>query len=152
MSGRLSISNDVILSRVCALLAEGKSVRLRAKGDSMRPFIRGDRDSLIFVNTDKIRCGDVVLARISDDEYVVHRVVGMDGEQLRLAGDHNLFRREVCHRVDVYGLVVGVVRDGQHISLTTFHAITLARAWRLLLPVRRAVWKLKMKSVSYEKE
>ncbi|MDE6692515.1 MAG: S24/S26 family peptidase [Muribaculaceae bacterium] len=129
---RHQIANDALLAEVCAALAAGKQVRLRAKGHSMRPLIRGDSDTLVLVPVTGLREGDVVLARVSDGSYVVHRIVGMRGDSITLMGDANLYRIEECRRKDICGKAVGVIRDGKQRSLTSFGAKLSIRLWRWL--------------------
>lgn len=129
---RHPIANDVLLAEVCAALAAGKQVRLRAKGHSMRPLIGGDSDTLVLVPVKGLREGDVVLARVSDGSYVVHRIVGMRGDRITLMGDANLYRTEECRRKDICGKAVGVIRDGKQRSLTSFGTKLRIRLWRWL--------------------
>ena len=129
---RHPIANDVLLAEVCAALAAGKQVRLRAKGHSMRPLIRGDSDTLVLVPVTGLREGDVVLARVSDGSYVLHRIVGIHDGTITLMGDANLYRTEECRRTDICGKAVAVIRDGKHRSLTSFRARLHIRLWRWL--------------------
>ena len=129
---RHPIANDVLLAEVCAALAAGKQVRLRAKGHSMRPLIRGDSDTLVLMPPGVLRKGDVVLARIADRDYVLHRIVGMRGDRITLMGDANLYRTEECRRTDICGKAVAVIRDGKQRRLTSFGTKLSIRLWRWL--------------------
>ena len=42
----IQVPNELLLSQVDTFLREGREVIIRAKGNSMLPFIRGDRDSV----------------------------------------------------------------------------------------------------------
>ena len=64
MNERRIISNEVLLGEVCQMLSQGKRVKLRAKGNSMRPFIVGDEDLLVLAPPTQLRKYDVVLARV----------------------------------------------------------------------------------------
>ncbi|MDE6654749.1 MAG: S24/S26 family peptidase, partial [Muribaculaceae bacterium] len=79
-----------------------------------------------------LREGDVVLARVSDGSYVVHRIVGMRGDRITLMGDANLYRTEECRRKDICGKAVGVIRDGKQRRLTLFGTKLRIRLWRWL--------------------
>lgn len=136
---RRSIANEVMLGEVCALLAEGKRVKLRAKGGSMRPLIRGDEDTLVLAPVTALRKGDVVLARIGGG-YVVHRIVGIDGDRITLMGDGNLYRTEECSRTDIYGKAVTVIRNGKERSLTSFRAMLHARLWRRICLIKHQIF------------
>lgn len=139
---RHPIANDVLLAEVCAALAAGKQVRLRVKGHSMRPLIRGDADTLVLVPPGVLRKGDVVLARIGGDRYVVHRIVGIDGDSITLKGDGNLYRTEECRRKDISGKAVAVIRNGKQRSLTSFGAMLHAHLWRWSHMIKHHILKI----------
>ena len=58
-----SVSNELFFSGVEQLLAEGKSVRIKAKGRSMEPFIRDGRDEIVLAAGIQARKGCIILAR-----------------------------------------------------------------------------------------
>lgn len=142
MTGRRIIANDLLLGEASSLLAEGKKVRLRAKGDSMRPVIRGGEDTIVLAPPGISRKGDVVLARIRDNRYVVHRIVKIDGDKIILAGDANLYGREYCRVTDVAGIAETVVRRGTERSLRGPRARMLFAIRQMFLPLRRARAKI----------
>lgn len=141
MNERLTIANDVLLAQARAELADCRKVKLRAKGDSMRPFIHGGEDTLVIVPVNALRRGDIVLALIDEKRYVAHRIVGISDDTIILAGDANLFGTEKCGKEDVLGIVSSIIRDGRERNITGFRSRMSALLWRWLLPLRRAVWK-----------
>lgn len=143
MNERHAIPNALLLSEVCALLGEGRKVKLRAKGGSMRPFIRGGEDILVLGPPMRLRRGDIVLARRGADEYVLHRIVRMTAGRIVLAGDANLYLREECRSEDICGKAETLVRDGRQHSLTSPSTRLCARLWHGLLPFRRLGWKVR---------
>ena len=151
MTGSRTVANDVLIGQVCALLAEGKRVKLRAKGESMRPFIKGDEDTLLLVPPGAVRRGDVVLALTDEGSYVVHRVTGIKGDLVLLRGDGNLFRCETCPLCRIYGIVEAVVREGRERSMTASAPRMLASGWRMLLPLRRLWWRARYYGTSLVK-
>ena len=88
------ISTENLYDEVAALLAENREVSFRAIGNSMLPFIRGGVDVVHMVGPDKLKRGDVVLARTDDAQVVLHRVISIDGDTVALMGDGNLCRIE----------------------------------------------------------
>lgn len=143
MSERHAIANGLLLREVCTLLAEGRRVKLRAKGGSMRPFIRGGEDILVLSPPMQLRRGDIVLARKSADEYVVHRIVRMTRGCIVLAGDANLYLREECRPEDICGVAETLIRHGRQRSLTAPSARLYALVWHSLLPFRRLGWRVR---------
>ena len=113
-------------------LEEGRTVRITPKGESMLPFIRGDRDSVTIGRLSRpARKGDIVLVRIGDT-YVMHRVFEVEGDSLTLMGDGNISGKETCSADDVIGVVTEVIKkDGRVVRPGR------GRLWRLLKPVRR---------------
>jgi hypothetical protein len=68
------------------LLRDGHDVRLRVSGWSMKPCVRAGA-VLTFSAASPPRLGDVVLARLSNDALVAHRVIGIEGGWVRTKGD-----------------------------------------------------------------
>ncbi|MDE6340985.1 MAG: S24/S26 family peptidase [Muribaculaceae bacterium] len=142
MAERRTIGNDLLLGEVQSLLAEGKSVRIRAKGDSMLPSIHSG-DILTIVPAKEIGMHDVVLAGVDGERYVVHRVVDISGSRIILMGDSNLYAREECRREDVYGKVTGVVHDGRELDIYSAKERFKAYCRCLILPLRRLRHRLR---------
>lgn len=139
------LSDELILSEAVRLVNEGMAVTLLVKGRSMLPFIFGGRDSVVLTRPGEIREGDVVLARIGGQRYVLHRVMSVSDTRVELMGDGNVAGREICRPEDVLARADEVVGpDGRHRRLDTPKQRRRARLWRRLLPVRRwilAVYK-----------
>lgn len=141
----MNLSDDLIISEAVRLVNEGMAVTLLVKGRSMLPFIFGGRDSVILTLPGEIREGDVVLARIDGQRYVLHRVMTVSPDRVVLMGDGNIRGQEVCRPQDVLARADEVVGpDGRHRRLDTPKQRRRAWLWRRLLPVRRwilAVYK-----------
>lgn len=121
------LPNEILLEEVGALLAEGREVAFTPKGTSMLPFIRGGKDTVTLKKLDSVEVGDIVLVRLADERYVLHRVIGTHGDALLLMGDGNIAGTESCTKADVMGTVV----------LINKHKPSNGRIWRWLKPVRR---------------
>ena len=116
-ANKVILPNDLLLGEVSEMLSEGRTVIIPTKGRSMLPFIRGDRDSGKLRRKDDVSVGDVVLARLPGERYVLHRVIRIDGEDVTLMGDGNIVGTESCRKEDVSGTVIRAgdalsVRDG----------------------------------------
>lgn len=118
------------------MLSQGHCVTIRAKGNSMFPFITGDRDTVMLRKAEDVAVGDIVLARLSTG-YVLHRVYSVQGEWITLMGDGNLQATERCRRKDVLGRAVRIIRGDRPVDCTSKAALRKAAVWRCLLPVRR---------------
>ena len=140
-----NVSDEEIIRNAVSLVNEGMAVTMLVKGRSMLPFILGGIESVVLTRPGEIREGDVVLARIDNRRYVLHRVMEVTPERVVLMGDGNIRGQEVCRPEDVLARADEVVgEDGRHRRLDTPKQLRRARLWRRLLPVRRwilAVYK-----------
>ena len=102
----MKIANEILIPELARLLAEGKEVRFTPSGVSMRPYIEGDRDSVVLAPLKREpRRGDILLAEVETlcgrKTYVLHRLIRIEGEELVLQGDGNLAGEERCKPADV---------------------------------------------------
>ena len=126
------IGDEVILAEAIRLVKEGVSVTFPVKGNSMLPFIVGDRDSVILEKPSALQWGDVVLALVERDNKQGN------GSDVTVMGDGNLLLRERCKRSDVCAKVLQVVKpNGKKISFNSFWNRFAAKLWFFLLPFRR---------------
>lgn len=133
------VANEVAIAEVAVLLNEGRRVVLPVKGQSMLPFIVGGRESVELVGCREAAVGDVVLAMTREGHYVVHRVIGADGQgRYTLMGDGNLAGVEHCTAEQLVGRAEYVVTPkGHRRPLHTAGHRRAWRAWMRLRPVRR---------------
>lgn len=134
----VQLANSQLIPEVVKLLEDGHTVTLRLKGFSMRPFLEDNRDKALLVKADAVSVGQAVLAEIRPREYVLHRVIAINGQHVTLLGDGNLLP-EHCLLQDVKASVIGFYRKGRDTL-----DYTLGRKWRWysavwmsLRPIRR---------------
>ncbi|CAM3818318.1 S24 family peptidase [Sphingobacterium prati] len=95
------ISNDLYFTEVQRMLDEGKEVRIRIKGGSMRPFIQdGDSVLLLAYRGEALQLGANLLAK-HQGKYVFHRYVKKKNGEIVLAGDGNLVLCEYVTTKDI---------------------------------------------------
>ena len=139
-----SVSNELFFSGVEQLLAEGKSVRIKAKGRSMEPFIRDGRDEIVLSAGIQARKGCIILTRTGEG-IVLHRVIKIEGNAVTLMGDGNLFKTESCLREDIIAVATRIVRRGKEIDPECFMERFKARIWMIARPLRRPmlrIWRI----------
>ena len=139
-----SVSNELFFSGVEQLLAEGKSVRIKAKGRSMEPFIRDGRDEIVLAAGIQARKGCIILAR-TGESIVLHRVINIEGNAVTLMGDGNLYKTESCLREDIIAVATRIVRRGKEIDPECFMERFKARIWMIARPLRRPmlrIWRI----------
>ena len=136
-SQTLELPNDLFLAEVRELMADGHTVTLRVRGNSMRPFLEDKRDSIIIAATTHIRVGDAVLAEIRPGTYVFHRIIALDGDNVTLMGDGNVRGTEHCLRENVVANAVGFIRKGRTYSPESKKWRRYSRFWMRVTPIRR---------------
>ena len=137
---KIVLPKKALFDEVSYLLSEGREVLIPTKGNSMLPFIHGERDRVLLVNRTDIKKGDIVLARIIDSQYILHRIIDIDDGTLMLMGDGNLCRKETCHAEDIVGVVKEIIRPGdKRINVNSREFKFLSRLWVGLLPLRRYI-------------
>jgi len=143
----MKIANEILVPELARLLAEEKEVRFTPSGVSMRPFIEGDKDSVILAPFHRPpRRGDVLLAQVRNaagqPTYVLHRLIRIEKNEFSepvyvLQGDGNIRGEERCSRDGIIGQVIRVESpSGRRKPLTK------GRLWYVLRPVRK--WLLKI--------
>ena len=118
MTTRL-VDNNVLIPEVAKLIASGHTVTLTVRGNSMRPFIEGERDKALLVRPRTIRVGDPILALVDDGRYVLHRVIAVNKEKITLMGDGNLCGTETCKPDNVIAHVDAFIRGPHQHSVST---------------------------------
>jgi signal peptidase I len=124
--GSKSVANVATFSVVRDILLEGQAVKVAVKGQSMLPFfVSGATVSIRPITPSDFKLYNVVFAD-AGNHFVIHRIIGLEGDKVTLLGDGNIVGTESMTRDKVYGVV-----DCSALNLL------LARLWVALRPVRR---------------
>lgn len=124
-------------------MAEGERVRIRAKGNSMLPFIRDGKDLIVLEkpNEQSFRKGCLLLVLLKDGRYVLHRVKKVDNTENRrsilLHGDGNLSIFETCAPQDVIAEATIVIRGKRKIRKGSWRWNVYRYVWPRNLLARR---------------
>lgn len=123
------VDNHSIFDAVLSEVRQGRSVRLRVKGTSMRPFLRSDSDMVEFspFEASALKKGDVVLF-FYRGQYYMHRILKREGEKLKIRGDGVLSRCEYPSTSDVLATVTQVFRLRKGGAYTSISCSS--RLWR----------------------
>lgn len=139
----IEVPNKVLIGEVRRVLDQGKSATFRVKGFSMRLFLDNNRDLVKLEKrpAESIQVGDVALAEVAPEHYVLHRVIKREGSHLTLMGDGNIAGTESCEDADVVGIATAFYRKGR-----TKPDLVTGRKWRIysfvwlrLKPLRRII-------------
>lgn len=132
------ITDNDIIQEAIRLVHDGVSVTLPVNGHSMLPFIIGGQESVILQQPTAIQKGDVVLAWVENNRYVVHRIIRIENQQVTLMGDGNLVGVEHCSVEDIQALVTHVVdAKGKRHEMNNKWRQKAAKCWFRLRPIRR---------------
>lgn len=133
----MQLPNEIFIPEIAELVSEGRQVLFTPTGVSMRPYIEGGVDNVTLVRPDSLQVGDIVLAEVQPQHYVLHRIYTLQGEQLTLMGDGNLHGEEHCPRGNVLAKVAAI-----HSPKGRRKPLTKAWLWRHILPLRRILLKI----------
>ena len=132
------MTDNAIIEEAIRLVRKGVNVTLPVKGLSMLPFIIGGKESVILHRPGLIDVGDVVLAWVDGNRYVVHRIIKLDYDRVTLMGDGNVAVTEHCRLNDIKARVTHVVdaKDKTHYLYNRWRMLG-AKVWYWLRPIRR---------------
>ena len=133
------LPNELFLPQVVALLNEGHTVTLPLRGRSMRPFLEDNRDKALLKAVEEPKVNDVVLAELTPGRFVLHRIIGIEGEKVTLRGDGNLSDDPVCKLENIHAKAIGFYRKGS-IRLDSTKSTKWRHYswwWTRLYPIRR---------------
>ena len=132
------MKDNGFIEEAVRLVQKGVTVTFPVTGQSMLPFIIGGKESVILHAPGLTAVGDVVLARVDGNGYVVHRIINIDGDRVTLMGDGNVRGTEHCLLKDVKARVTHVVSaDNKKRDLYSRWRVRAAKLWYWLRPIRR---------------
>jgi hypothetical protein len=133
----VTLPNHIIFKEVKEMIAADADVTLLTKGNSMLPFIIGGEDSVILRKVDTLNCGDIVLAELPGEHYVLHRIINIDGTRITLMGDGNIRGTESCNTCDIIAKAITILHNGKQIDCNSRSQLIKAQIWHKLRPIRR---------------
>ena len=145
----IALPNALFIPEIKRAIDEGHTTTFRVRGYSMRLFLEDRRDKVVLAPCKEVKVGDVVLAEIQKDKYVLHRVIQKEGEHLTLMGDGNVYGTETCNTSNVIGIAIGFLRKGRNVMDTTdgkkwkiysFFWLRLKPIRRYILAFYRRIW------------
>ena len=141
-SRTVHIDNHLLMQEISRMFNEAgkQSVTIVVRGYSMRPFLEDRRDKVILTPPRKPSIGDVVLARIAENRYAIHRVIKIKNDTYTMQGDGNpTHMKEEFTEADIIGIAQAFIRKGKHITTDSFTWRGYSFIWRILKPLRRII-------------
>jgi signal peptidase I len=141
------LSGAALTGLLKAVLAKGASLRFRAKGFSMSPFIKdGDVITVSPLQNTLLRIGDIVaFIHPETGKLIVHRLVKRIDNSYFITGDNILQRDDLIPKKNILGRVTKLERANKRIFLglgPERHLIALSSRKKLLslmLSLRRFI-------------
>ncbi len=133
------VANHILFEAVVESIERGERTTIPTKGNSMLPFIIGERDSVTLEGADTLHVGDILLARVGDKHYVLHRAIAVTDECITLMGDGNIKGVERVKPCDIIAKAITIHHKGKQIDCNSSKQRRRAQIWHKLLPVRRYI-------------
>ena len=132
---------EQVLPLVEEQLAQGKNGRCYPRGVSMLPMLRENIDSVVLASVPpELERFDLPLYRRDDGQFILHRIVRVEGDTYTCVGDNQLVLEPGVRRDQMVALVTGFYRGERYHSVTEpgyriycrlHHTIrSLRRFWR----------------------
>lgn len=138
-------SGDILVPLIEERLSLGQAVRLTVRGNSMHPFLRHEKDTVLLISSsgEKLKKGDIVFYKRLSGQYVLHRIIKADkNNAFFMIGDAQYKIEGPIYIEQIFAKVTHVFRGNKKISCNNFLWRLLSFLW-LLLPFRKALNKAK---------
>ncbi|MBQ3284308.1 MAG: S24/S26 family peptidase [Ruminococcus sp.] len=112
-------------------------------GDSMYPLIK-PRDLLVIKKPElPMKRLDIPLYKRDNGQYVLHRIVGVRGDEYLICGDNRVdVERGITDR-HIIGMLTDIIRDGESISVYSFKKRVYAHLWSDFRPIKRVIFRIR---------
>ncbi len=134
---------DFFESTIEKELSEKGSFAACAKGESMRPMLRGGCDMVIIAPlSQEIKKYDVILFKDESNRYVLHRVVKCKNGFYVTRGDNTYFTEKV-NPDNVIGILTQYNKNGKSYDVNSFASKLYAKRRVFFYPVRKLYFGIK---------
>lgn len=117
----------------------GRSVSFSPRGTSMLPMLRQGIDSVeLSPLPAQLRKYDLPLYCYPNGKYILHRIVGMEGECYLCRGD-NTYVYETVAPESMIAVVTAFKRGERRIPVDAWHYRLYCRVWDGTYPIRRFI-------------
>lgn len=127
---------------VSQILSQGGSFLLTVTGTSMLPTLAPGRDQVELVAPEKLKAGDIIFFRRSTGEYILHRIIRVNGDILTVNGDSQTWT-ETVRSEQAVGVVRRILRKGKWTETDSLLSRAYSRLWPVTRSARPALVKIK---------
>lgn len=101
------------------LVKNKKNIKFKARGSSMRPFIKdGDIVEVQPIGNTSIKSGDVLLFKSSPETICLHRVIKIKGNKFTIKGDASRRIDGIVESQNIIGKLNSIERNGSPVQIT----------------------------------
>ena len=142
MPTTITIDKAIMMEEIRKLIAEGKTVTITVKGNSMNPYMVHMRDQMTLGPWQKedIKKGTVALVRDIRGNYLIHRIIEIHPDRVILLGDGNIRMTETATWDNIIGIMYAITRKGRSHTSDSLVWRIYSSIWMSLTPLRR--WPL----------
>ena len=136
---------------ICELLDMGKKVIVPARGNSMIPLVRNQKDSIVLKAFDgkDLGVGDAVFYKRTSGQYVLHRIVEVaDDGSFTIMGDGLLVCESGIRKENIIAVPFAFIRKNRYIYCASRAYKKYAEFWAGSVFWRKLnikLWNLKIK-------
>lgn len=143
MSELKEVKSDSIMPVIKNLIKEGKGVRITVTGNSMYPFLRDKKDSVVLYKTsmESVKIGDIILVRRQEGDYVLHRVIRKGKQALYLLGDAQKSKEGPIYSSQILAKAEVIYRGERELAVDGWFIRILSLLWTLVIPFRKIIMK-----------
>lgn len=107
-------------------------------GESMLPFIRPNRDTVVLKRVEgNIKKYDVVLYKRANGTYILHRILDILPEGYVLCGDNQWVWEYGVKKEQILAVMDGVYRDKKYIDVRSGKYCLYKKLWCVFFPARK---------------
>lgn len=124
-------------------LRNGHPVATYTTGISMEPLLKEKKTYVVIEPLRReLQTGDLPIFRRPDGVYIIHRVIGQEGQCYLTRGD-NCLHYEKVPKEQFLGIVTEIQRNGKTIRVTDRGYRNYVRFWNGIWPVRKQLYRIR---------
>ncbi len=114
------------------------------KGISMYPLFKTGRDVVKLITPlEPLKKYDVVLYKVAEGKYVLHRIIGVRSDEFIIRGD-NTYRKEHVKKGRILAVLTEFKRKGRAHKVTDRSYLLYSRFWNFIYPIRYIAYHILM--------
>ena len=123
---------------IVGLIEQNIDVTLTVTGNSMRPMLTHRKDSVVLTKCDPtaLKKGDIPLYKRDNGQYVLHRIIKVNGSTYDIIGDHQTEIEYGVPKENVLCVVKAFTRNGKYHSCGDLSFRIYSVLWRWIIPLR----------------